>query len=133
MDYRTYLDTMTSQYLDTADWADGPEAREDDAETERCIGWSRDAMDEARRECAAFLGCEHPESNDEELTLWEYMVDNGVDAGAAGHDLWLTRNHHGAGFWDRGLGAVGDVLTREAHAMGSSDVYVSDEGWQELT
>lgn len=22
----------------------------------------------------------------------------------AGHDFWLTRNAHGAGFWDRGLG-----------------------------
>lgn len=131
MDYRTYLDRMTSQYLDTADWADGPEAREDDAETERCIGWSRDAMAEARRECAAFLGCEHPD--DDELTLYEYLVDNGVDASAAGHDLWLTRNHHGAGFWDRGLGAVGDVLTAEAHAMGSSDVYVGDDGWQQLS
>src|SRR4051812_48453246 len=29
----------------------------------------------------------------------------------AGHDFWLTRNHHGAGFWDRGLGWVGRQLT----------------------
>jgi hypothetical protein len=29
----------------------------------------------------------------------------------AGHDYWLTRNGHGAGFWDRGLGAVGDRLS----------------------
>lgn len=29
----------------------------------------------------------------------------------AGHDLWLTRNGHGAGFWDRGAGALGDQLT----------------------
>lgn len=131
MDYRTYLDIMTDQYLDTADWADGPEAHEDDAEAERCIGWSRDAIDEARRECAAFLGSEHP--TDDELTLYDYLVRSGMSASDAGHDLWLTRNRHGAGFWDRGLGAIGDALTREAHAMGSSDVYVSDAGWQELT
>ncbi len=28
-----------------------------------------------------------------------------------GHDFWLTRNHHGAGFWDRNLGELGDKLT----------------------
>lgn len=28
----------------------------------------------------------------------------------AGHDFWLTRNGHGAGFWDRGLGEIGDRL-----------------------
>ncbi len=45
-----------------------------------------------------------------------------------GHDFWLTRNHHGAGFWDRGLGSLGDDLTKRAHAYGSSDLYVGDNG-----
>lgn len=30
---------------------------------------------------------------------------------AVGHDLWLTRNGHGVGFWDRGMGRVGKRLT----------------------
>lgn len=34
----------------------------------------------------------------------------------AGHDFWLTRNRHGAGFWDRGLGVIGGQLTKAAHA-----------------
>jgi hypothetical protein len=34
----------------------------------------------------------------------------GYDEGHAGHDFWLTRNGHGAGFWDRGLGEVGENL-----------------------
>ncbi len=29
-----------------------------------------------------------------------------------GHDLILTANRHGAGFWDRGLGEAGDRLTK---------------------
>jgi hypothetical protein len=33
----------------------------------------------------------------------------------AGHDLILTANRHGAGFWDRGLGATGKTLTDAAH------------------
>src|SRR5580698_4188136 len=41
-----------------------------------------------------------------------------------GHDFWLTRNHHGAGFWDRGyLRNVGNLLTTESHSYGSSDLY----------
>lgn len=40
-----------------------------------------------------------------------------------GHDLFLTRNGHGAGFWDRGLKDLGDLLTGHAKSMGSQDVY----------
>ena len=45
-----------------------------------------------------------------------------------GHDFWLTRNHHGTGFWDRGLGDVGDRLTDFAHAYGESYLFVGDDG-----
>ena len=45
-----------------------------------------------------------------------------------GHDFWLTRNRHGAGFWDRGLGEAGTRLTENAHSYGSSDLYVGDDG-----
>ena len=40
----------------------------------------------------------------------------------AGHDFWLTRNGHGAGFWDRGLGALGNRLSNSAQVYG--DVYL---------
>ena len=40
----------------------------------------------------------------------------------------LTRNGHGAGFWDRGLGALGERLTRAAKSHGSVDLYVNDDG-----
>lgn len=52
----------------------------------------------------------------------------GIDAGQAGHDFWLTRNHHGAGFWDRGLGEVGDRLTKAAHVYGGVDLWVDEAG-----
>ena len=45
-----------------------------------------------------------------------------------GHDLWLTRNRHGAGFWDRGLGALGTELTSIAHQAGERDLVVGDDG-----
>lgn len=50
------------------------------------------------------------------------------DESRAGTDFWFTRNRHGAGFWDRGLSDVGNVLTNMAHAYGSSDLYAGDNG-----
>ena len=44
------------------------------------------------------------------------------------HDFWLTRNGHGAGFWDRGLGELGDKLTSAAEAWGSIYLYLGDDG-----
>jgi hypothetical protein len=51
-----------------------------------------------------------------------------IDAAQAGHDFYLTRNRHGAGFWDRGLGAIGDRLTAAAQVYGDSGEYVGDDG-----
>lgn len=50
------------------------------------------------------------------------------DASQVGHDLWLTRNGHGAGFWDRGWGADGDYLTKLAEKMKGVDCYIGDDG-----
>ena len=46
----------------------------------------------------------------------------------AGHDFWLTRNGHGAGFWDRGIGETGDTLTEASTGFGEVDLYVGDDG-----
>jgi len=47
----------------------------------------------------------------------------------AGHDFWLTRNHHGAGFWDGDWPElVGERLTAASHVYGSIDLYVGDDG-----
>lgn len=42
--------------------------------------------------------------------------------GYAGHDFWLTRNRHGAGFWDRGLLDVGDRLAEAARLCGTVEI-----------
>lgn len=44
-----------------------------------------------------------------------------------GHDMTLTRGHHGAGFWDRGAGAIGDVLTEWAESLGTLNVFHGSE------
>ena len=46
-----------------------------------------------------------------------------------GHDFALTRNHHGAGFWDRGYKEVGERLTDAADVYG--EAYVDLENWED--
>jgi hypothetical protein len=47
----------------------------------------------------------------------------------AGHDFWLTRNGHGAGFWDGDWDkAAGQELTDIAHNFGTLCPYVGDDG-----
>jgi hypothetical protein len=53
---------------------------------------------------------------------------DGISDEMIGHDFWLTRNGHGAGFWDRGLGEQGDRLTDLAKTYGARDLCLSDDG-----
>lgn len=49
----------------------------------------------------------------------------------AGHDFWLTRAGHGAGFWDRGLGELGDQLSALCgfrKRFDNVEVYLGDDG-----
>jgi hypothetical protein len=58
----------------------------------------------------------------------ELLLSSGQSDEQIGHDFWLTRNHHGAGFWDRGLGDIGEELTKACHVYGDVYLYVSDNG-----
>lgn len=49
--------------------------------------------------------------------------------GMAGHDFWLTRCGHGAGFWDGDWPEPhASILTRAAKTFGNVDLYVGDDG-----
>ena len=56
------------------------------------------------------------------------LAQAGLDDGQIGHDFWLTRCGHGTGFWDRGLGELGDHLSTACEAHGNVDLYVGDDG-----
>ncbi len=45
-----------------------------------------------------------------------------------GHSLWLSRNGHGAGFFDGDIGGVSDRLQDAARSLGESSIYISDDG-----
>ena len=76
---------------------------------------------EARR--AGHIVTEHP------LAVRMYLARIGDDRNARfGHDLYLTRERHGAGYWDRGLGELGDYLTDIAHAYGAAETLFDTDG-----
>jgi len=84
---------------------------------------TRKAME---KDCEKFIAENEAVLGDYEEKIgrnWEYS-----ESEKAGHDFWLTRNGHGAGFWDRGIGETGDTLTKASTGFGEVDLYVGDDG-----
>lgn len=91
------------------------------------------SIDDISEECKAAMleSCkDFIESNAPDLAKYgaKMACEQWTAEDRAGHDFWLTRNGHGAGFWDRGLGALGDRLSKAAKVYGSAGLYVGDDG-----
>jgi hypothetical protein len=111
------LDEATDGYLQAAVFT----ATDEHGESLDNCGheWSKAAILAARSDMADFIAlCDGDE------LAWR----DSMSAEQLGIDFWLTRNRHGAGFWDRNLGKLGDDLTAAAHSYGGADVYLSDAG-----
>jgi hypothetical protein len=53
---------------------------------------------------------------------------NGYSLETAMHDFWLTRNGHGAGFWDGDYeDSIGEKLTELSKEFGEINLYVGDD------
>jgi hypothetical protein len=64
-----------------------------------------------------------------QLFQGENAGDIGQDAEYAGHDFWLTRNGHGAGFWDGDWPEPAATrLTASAQSFGMCELYIGDDG-----
>ena len=72
--------------------------------------------------------CEAFQRDHETLLDKAFARSDSYSEEQAGHDYWLTRNRHGAGFWDRGLGSIGADLTTVAHRDGERSLYRGDDG-----
>lgn len=74
------------------------------------------------QQCDAFL--------DENLTDINAVIDQvpGYAFSSAGHDFALSRNGHGAGFFDCGVDGPDQRLQAAAEKAGPSEAYVGDDG-----
>ena len=122
------LPPFTQGYIECALWADanaeclsveGDGEGEEDATLDDL---SPELLSTMARDCAVF-----EEDNQEDIAA---VADTfGLrDREHLGHDFWLSRNGHGTGFWDRGLGDIGERLHTAAQRVGSQDLYRGDDG-----
>lgn len=120
-DFRNTADDFTKSYLETALWSST-----DDDDTPMDSNYTVEDMapktlDAVIADCAKFRA-------DNEALIDEAHEASGQTMGHFGHDFWLTRNGHGAGFWDGDYKDYGDALTAAAKAFGGIDLYVGDDG-----
>lgn len=111
------LDEFVRGYLEAALWSSIDQDGEPLERNYYLDDFSWPAIRDAVKECDLF----RREAGD--------LLDaTGAHDSTNAFDFWLTRNHHGAGFWDRGYGEIGDRLTRIARSYGEVDLYVGDDG-----
>lgn len=110
------LEAMLQAYLDTALWSSADEDGDPLDRTYDAEDLTPAFVEDSRADCEAFV-----RDNAADLAA------SGLSADQIGHNFWLTREGHGAGFWDLGLGDVGDRLTESARAYGSVDLMPGDQ------
>lgn len=128
------ISTIVDSALISLLWSEGEESNEEG----EVIGmWDEsydynDATPELRAELFAAVTWLDTAGIGEDETLMKYhdaahefVEQFGLES--FGHDMTLTRNHHGAGFWDRGAGELGDTLTEWAHSLGELHIFHGSE------
>lgn len=121
------VDAFTFSYIATALWSstgddDEPLNLQYDAEDLHPLALERMAQD-----------CNHFREENAELIAAALAApprnQRILTKESIAHDFWLTRNHHGAGFWDGDYPQdLGDKLTEAAHKFPECDLYVGDDG-----
>lgn len=116
-----YLAEVTAGYIECALWSESHSAEEgakdpSDGHSFDYLNFGpEDLTEEARKEAAT----------DVASFVQGALADLvGMAPRQIGHDFMLTRNRHGAGFWDRGLGEQGERLTKAANAYGTAGLYL---------
>jgi hypothetical protein len=120
----TQLDNFTKAYLECILWAETDDVGDPLDDTHTIEDFAPEAIAKAVDDCARFQA-----ANVTELARYDSPHWTAEELG--GHDLWLTRNHHGAGFWDRDdclPKEARDRLTAAAEAVRECFVYVGDDG-----
>lgn len=117
------LDTFTRGYVIAAFWTN------DDKAPGGCDYRHTGRPDE----CFAQLSTESRAAMIEDCAKFQdansALLAQAGDSEQNGIDFWLTRNGHGAGFWDRGYDeTVFRALVSSCKTFGESNLYTGDDG-----
>jgi len=121
------MDSFTRQYIETALWSSNDESTPSGGiPLDR--NYSASDIDPATL-AQMVKDCEKFQSENAQWITDEHFEGSSRDGdidGQAGHDFWLTRNDHGAGFWDGDwTEEAGEALTKASKAFGEFDLYVT--------
>jgi len=107
-----------NQYIDTMFWSSTDDKDQPMDKNYTAGDLSAEAKAQIQKDCETFLD----KAGD---IIYE-------DYSQAGHDFWLTRNGHGAGFWDGQWDHLGKEvvkqLVRLSKSFGEQDLYIGDDG-----
>lgn len=123
------LDTFTRSYVEAMFWTEVNEDSEPDMQECTFGHLAPETLEKIIGKCAKFQAMANAilEAADTDDSI---KVNQGKRYGgyaSAGHDFWLTRNGHGAGFWDGDWGKYGDDLDKIAKTFRGCDLYVGDD------
>jgi len=116
------LDKFTLAYIECALWSS---TDEDGTSLDHIFDihdFHHEAIHQMSRDCDAFRTCIG--MTDKEIAIL-------INCELGGADFWLTRNHHGSGFWDADYlpnQHWGDEVTKHAHTFGECSLAVNDDG-----
>ncbi len=114
---------MVQQYLVTALWAESDRNDEPFDRNYSVEDISAKSVARAEKDCAQFYEKAQAALKAEGFDIVE------LDEELLGHDFWLTRNGHGAGFWDGDYEKrVGEILTKISQEFG--EIYAIDDRGQ---
>ena len=110
------LSKLVSEYREAMVWADTPD---DERDAWAGAELSPDALAKSHNDCRSFYERAQP--------IIEELGDG--ETYHYGHDFWLTRQGHGAGFWDGDYPEpAATKLTELAQTFGESYLYLGDTG-----
>lgn len=120
------MDEFTTAYITAALWSTNDEHGEPLENNFSADDLAPETLAKIIADCAKFQA-DNAEHLAEENCL-KFGPDFGP-MGRAGHDFWLTRNGHGAGFWDGDWAEpAATILTEAAHSYKECDLCAGDDG-----
>jgi hypothetical protein len=116
------IEQMLSAYIATALWSSNDDDGKPLDDTKTHFDLSEECLTKFREDCTKF-------ATENYETITNCFDNDNCCWGQAGHDFWLTRNGHGAGFWDGDWPKEqGQLLTEKSENFGEVDIYIGDDG-----
>ena len=118
------IDTFTRAYIECALWSTMDQSDENTGGYPLEDNYGIDDIEEC---CLAQMVEDCRQFQEDNADFMEGLSQYKVEL--AGHDFWLTRERHGAGFWDGDWPKeIGERLTKYSHEAGGFDLMVDDQG-----